>query len=133
LIPITIEYAFRAIGCLASSKHDVVSGEELAQRTAISTSYLPKILLQLKRGGLVKSTRGIGGGYWLARPAEEITLAEVAQLVVPAAIKQEELSKEADHGGQVSTGIHRRWRRCTSTVGQFLEATTLADLLQQQT
>ncbi len=130
MIPITIEYALRAIGCLASSAPEVVRGEELAKRTAISASYLTKILLELKRGGLVESTRGSGGGYRLARPAEEITLAQVAELVAPAALRQEELNKEGDFGGQVSSAIHRRWCRCTSTVVEFLEATTLAEILR---
>jgi len=130
LIPITIEYALRALGCLAGSAPKVVGGKELVDRTAISSSYLTKILLQLKRGGLVESVRGSGGGYRLVRPAVEITLAQVAELVAPSALQQDALEQDGGYGGQISSAIHRRWRRWADTFVTFLEETTLAEILE---
>jgi len=132
LIPITIEYALRALGCLADRAPEVVGGKELADRTAISPTYLTKILLQLKRGGVVEAVRGIGGGYRLAVPAEQVTLAQVAQWVAPSALQKEDLDEEsaASCGGRISSAIHRRWRRRTGTLLAFLEETTLANLLE---
>ncbi len=130
MIPITIEYALRALGCLAGSAPEVVGGKELADRTAISASYLTKILLDLKRGGLVEASRGSGGGYRLVRPAAEITLAQVAELVAPSALQAEALEEDGSYGGQISSAIHRRWCRRTGSFVTFLEETTLAEILE---
>ncbi len=130
MFPVTIEYALRALGCLAESAPEVVGGKELADRTAISASYLTKILLELKRGGLVEAVRGSGGGYRLARPAEQVTLAQVAALVSPSALQQEALDEAGGYGGRISSAIHRSWRRRTGTFVAFLEETTLENLLE---
>jgi Rrf2 family protein len=57
------------------------SVRDIAARTALPQPYLEQILLALKGAGVVKSKRGVGGGYLLARPAEQITLAEIISAV----------------------------------------------------
>lgn len=54
---------------------------DIAERTGLPQPYLEQILLALKGAGLVRSKRGVGGGYVLARPAGEIKLAEIISAV----------------------------------------------------
>lgn len=58
-----------------------VKGEVLARRHAVSVGFLENILADLRRAGLVQSKRGGSGGYWLARPASEVTVADVMQVL----------------------------------------------------
>ena len=58
-----------------------MSVRDIAERTALPQPYLEQILLALKGAGLVRSKRGVGGGYVLARPAEEIRLSEIVSAV----------------------------------------------------
>ena len=73
------DYACRALLSLALHAQDQgpTSVRDIATRTALPQPYLEQILLVLKGAGLVKSKRGVGGGYVLARPAEEILLSEI--------------------------------------------------------
>ena len=72
------DYALRAVIELAVIGSDVpVKGERIAQAQEIPLKFLENILGDLRHAGLVRSQRGVEGGYWLARPADEITVAEV--------------------------------------------------------
>ena len=77
------DYAARALVSL--SLHADGSGptsvRDIAERTGLPQPYLEQILLALKGAGLVRSKRGVGGGYVLARPAAEITLADIVSAV----------------------------------------------------
>jgi len=76
------DYACRAL--LSLALHDSAgptSVRDIAERTALPQPYLEQILLALKGAGLVRSKRGVGGGYVLARPAEEIRLSEIISAV----------------------------------------------------
>src|SRR5437660_12787408 len=75
------DYALRAVIELAASADGPVKGERIAQAQQIPLKFLENILGDLKHAGLVRSQRGAEGGYWLARPAEEITLADVIRAV----------------------------------------------------
>src|SRR5262249_30223950 len=72
------DYALRAAAELAAAEGEgPVKGEQLARAQSIPPKFLENILLELRHAGLVQSQRGAEGGYWLARPASEITLAHV--------------------------------------------------------
>jgi Rrf2 family protein len=73
------DYACRALLSLAlhADEQGPTSVRDIATRTALPQPYLEQILLVLKGAGLVKSKRGVGGGYVLARPAEDILLSEI--------------------------------------------------------
>ena len=74
----TSEYALRALLLLAQSPPEqVVLGRDLAAGARIPPRYLSKIMLALRRAGLVSANRGTGGGYSLLRPAAAIHLVEV--------------------------------------------------------
>lgn len=76
------DYAARALLSLALHASDrPTSVKEIAERTDLPQPYLEQILLAVKGAGLVRSKRGVGGGYVLARPPEEITLAQILAAV----------------------------------------------------
>src|SRR5881392_563260 len=76
-----VDYAVRAAVELAVAGDGPVKGERIADAQEIPPKFLENILLELRHAGLVQSQRGAEGGYWLARPAAEITLAEVIRAV----------------------------------------------------
>jgi Rrf2 family iron-sulfur cluster assembly transcriptional regulator len=77
------DYASRALLSLALHKDDSgpTSVKDLADRTGLPQPYLEQILLALKGAGIVVSKRGVGGGYVLARPLNQITLGEIVSAV----------------------------------------------------
>ncbi|MCK2214136.1 Rrf2 family transcriptional regulator [Actinomadura sp. ATCC 31491] len=75
------DYALRAVSELAAAPPGPVPAERIAAAQNIPRRFLDNILLQLRRAGLIHSLRGPEGGYWLARPPEEITLADVVLVV----------------------------------------------------
>ncbi len=79
----TAEYALRAVVWLAQHPSEAQTKTQIAQATQVPSSYLPKVFQPLVRGGLIHAQRGIGGGYTLARAADEITLLEVVNEVDP--------------------------------------------------
>ena len=76
-----VDYALRAAAELAAAPDGPVKGERISQAQGIPLKFLENILLELRHHGLVQSQRGADGGYWLARPAAEITIAEVIRAV----------------------------------------------------
>src|SRR4051794_3592996 len=66
---------------LAAAGEGPVKGDRIAQAQAIPIKFLENIMVDLRHAGLVRSQRGAEGGYWLARPAAEVSLAEVIRAV----------------------------------------------------
>ena len=75
------DYALRAAIELAASKEGHVTSDQLAKAQQIPAKFLEAILTQLRRAGLVRSQRGPDGGFWLARPATEISLADIIRAI----------------------------------------------------
>jgi Rrf2 family protein len=76
------DYALRAaIELAAASASGHVTAEKLAKAQEIPGKFLEAILTQLRRDGLVRSQRGPDGGFWLARPASEISLADIIRAI----------------------------------------------------
>jgi Rrf2 family protein len=103
---------------------------DIAERTALPQPYLEQILLALKGAGLVRSKRGVGGGYVLARPPAEIDLAEVVSAVdgpIQAGdFGQPHTNGACDHEGQcVLLAI---WGDVGDRMRLMLEGYSLADL-----
>jgi len=80
MLSITSQYALRALSHLARQSGEAVLGRDLAQSVEIPANYLSKVLLTLRNAGLVDTTRGSGGGYRLARPANDIPLIDAVEL-----------------------------------------------------
>ncbi|HVB71104.1 MAG TPA: Rrf2 family transcriptional regulator [Acidimicrobiales bacterium] len=129
------DYASRALLSLAL-RDDVtlpVSVRDLAERTGLPQPYLEQILLSLKGVGLVRSKRGVGGGYVLARPPETITLAEVVAAVdgpiVAGDFGQPHQDGACDHEGQcVLLGV---WSDVGNHMREHLSSYTLDDMVVQ--
>lgn len=125
------DYASRALLSLALHATDgPVSVRDIAERTALPQPYLEQILLALKGAGLVRSKRGVGGGYVLAREPAEINLAEIVSAVdgpiQAGAFGQPHTDGACDHEGQcVLLAI---WRDVGAQMRALLEGYTLADL-----
>ena len=75
------DYALRAAVELAASSGDHTTAEQLARAQNIPAKFLEAILTQLRRAGLVRSQRGPEGGFWLAKPANAISLADIIRAV----------------------------------------------------
>ena len=120
------DYAARALLSLALHGSDrPTSVKEIAERTGLPQPYLEQILLAVKGAGLVRSKRGVGGGYVLSRPPEEITLADILAAVDGPLIT---LMDEHDHC-EGHCVLQEVWVGVSEEMRRFLEGYTLADLV----
>ena len=122
-----LEYACRALAQLAK-RHDgrtITRLEELAQREAVSASFLAQILGDLRRANLVASRRGKAGGYRLAKPPAAIHLAAVAAAVDPSL-----LATSVSAEGESGPAVRAAWQELSHSLRRQLEAVTLDQLTQ---
>lgn len=75
------DYALRAMTEIAAADPNRIKAERIARAQRIPLKFVENILITLKHAGIVNAMRGASGGYWLARPADEITLADVIRAV----------------------------------------------------
>src|SRR3954452_14703148 len=124
------DYAVRAAVELAAQGEDgPVKGERLADAQEIPLQFLEHILLELKHAGIVRARRGAKGGYWLARPAEEVTIADVVRAVEgPIAHVQSTPPESIEYRGN-SEHLQEVWIAVRANLRAVLEETTLADLV----
>ncbi len=128
MISPTAEYALRAIVALAQAQDEAMVTLKIAQVTKVPAGYLSKVLQTLGRGGLVRSKRGIGGGFSLARPAGQITVLDVVNAVDPLKrIVRCPLGIET-HDTRLCS-LHRKLDAATALVERSFADTTVADLL----
>jgi Rrf2 family protein len=122
------DYAVRAAVELAASEGPV-KGKEIAKAQNISLHFLEHILLELKHAGLVRARRGAAGGYWLARPSDEITIADVIRAVEgPIANVQSEPPESVSYRGSAQH-LQEVWIAVRASLRVVLESVTLADLV----
>jgi Rrf2 family iron-sulfur cluster assembly transcriptional regulator len=122
------DYAARALLSLALHGSDEpTSVKEIAERTNLPQPYLEQILLAAKGAGLVRSKRGVGGGYVLARPAEEITLAEILAAVDGPLTT---IVGEHDHC-EGHCVLQEVWVGVSEEMRGVLERVTLAELVER--
>ena len=89
------------------SEKEAVSLQSIAGRQNISVSYLEQLMALLKKAGLVKSVRGAAGGYFLGRPAEEISVGDILRVLEGGLEAATCPGTEGDGGCQGSDGIPR--------------------------
>jgi len=123
------DYAIRAAIELAAAGDDgPVKGERIAQAQEIPFKFLENILGDLRHHGLVRSQRGAEGGYWLARPAAEITVADVIRAVDgPLANVRGVRPEEIEYAGSAAR-LQDVWVAVRASLRSVLEEVTLADL-----
>ena len=124
------DYAVRATIELATE--EVVTplkGELIADAQRIPLRFLENILGELRHAGLVQSQRGAEGGYWLSRPPEEITLAEIIRAVEgPLATTRGERPEDLEYRG-ASEPLQTVWVALRANIREVLEQVTLADVV----
>ena len=126
------DYAVRAACELAAADPGVwVKTEAVAERQGVPLPFLLNILAELRTAGLVQSRRGAEGGYQLARPAEEISIAEVIrELEGPIATVRGVRPDELAYDG-AAVGLRDVWLELRTQIRGVLEETTLADLVHE--
>lgn len=110
-----------------------VQVKEIAQRQQIPEEYLGQIMVLLKRCNLVHGARGPGGGYYLARAPEAITVGEVLRLVEGSFIAGTEAkSRRSRLASSLGHRIMETWIRGVVALEKVLDETTLADLCRAE-
>jgi Rrf2 family nitric oxide-sensitive transcriptional repressor len=128
----TLEYALRIVAFIAGADGKPMTTRQIAVATHVPESYLSKVLQGLSRGGLVSSQRGLHGGSVLARPADQITLYDVAQAIDPLPrITYCPLGLKS-HGTRLCA-VHQRLDDAMAHVEKVFRASTIADLLTKST
>jgi Rrf2 family protein len=126
-----VDYALRALAELttleASSDH-AVTRDQMATAQDVPIAFLENILLELKRGGIVRSVRGQQGGFRLARPADQITVADVIRtLEGPLASVRGMRPEELEYSG-AARALPTVWVALRTRLREVLEGVTVADL-----
>jgi Rrf2 family protein len=122
------DYAIRAAVELAAAGGGPLKAERIAQAQEIPIKFLENIMADLRQAGLVRSQRGPEGGYWLARPAEEINLAQVVRAVEgPLANVRGRRSEEVEFSGTAAP-MREVWIAVRASLRAVLESVTLADI-----
>lgn len=107
-----------------------VTLQDIAMNQEISLSYLEQLFARLRQGGLVRGTRGPGGGYRLAQDAGEVTIAGI----ISAVDEKADLTRcggksDCQQGEECLT--HELWTELSEKIYQFLDDISLADLIQR--
>jgi Rrf2 family transcriptional regulator, nitric oxide-sensitive transcriptional repressor len=126
----TVEYALRAVVHLASNAPEARTTEQIAAATLVPRAYLSKVLQALSKGGVVLSTRGLGGGMSLVKAPDQLTILEVVNAVEPIQrIKTCPLGLDA-HGTNLCP-LHRRLDNALATMEKAFGESTLAEVLSE--
>ena len=109
---------------------------EIARREGLSPEYAAKLMRALRRGGLVSSTRGAGGGYRLVGAPESITAWDVMAILggsfFPDSFCEAHPGQHRDCVHSVDCSIRALWRRLEGAMQGVLQGVTLADLLRPE-
>ncbi|MFL1898336.1 RrF2 family transcriptional regulator [Streptomyces tauricus] len=123
------DYAMRALLELAREPSRPLTCEAIASSQEIPFRFLKSVVGELRRAGLVRSQRGCEGGYWLGRPAEDITLLDVTRAVDGELITlRGEPLAGLDYPGP-ATGLPDVWREVEAGAAAVLGGVTLTSLL----
>lgn len=127
------DYAARTLLELARHPDRPLTCEAVASSQDIPFRFLKSVVGELRRAGLVRSQRGCEGGYWLGRPAAEITLLDVARAVDGEVITlRGEPLAGLDYPGP-AVGLPGVWRRIEEEATALLAGVTIAGLLLSET
>jgi len=123
------DYAVRAVVELADSAQSAPRKvEDIANAQSIPVSFLENILTQLRSAGVVRSQRGPEGGYWLARPPEEVNLAQIIRAVEgPLVGIRGQRPEEIEYSGS-SAALQQVWVAVRANLRAVLEQVTVADV-----
>lgn len=122
------DYASVVMSCLARQPREVLSAVQIAEATRLELPTVSKLLKQLAHASLVESFRGAAGGYRLARPPGEITLAEIVEALDGPIGMTDCCAAGCDR--EAHCGVSQGWRSVGGAVDAALRAVSLADMLR---
>jgi Rrf2 family protein len=126
----SLDYALRAMVELAAAgptgQH--VKADEIGVRQAIPSRFLAQLLAELRRAELVCSGRGYAGGYWLALPADQITVADIARVIDGPLADVHGTSPELFGPPGVAAPTKELWIAVRAALRSVMERVTIADL-----
>lgn len=131
------KYALQALMALAKVENGrLLLISEIAEQENLPKKFLEAILLELNRNGLVRSRRGRGGGYALAKPADLITFGQIVRIIdgplAPLACVSVNYYRRCDEcPDEQSCAIRRVMRRVRDAIAQELDGTSLAKALAE--
>ena len=124
-------YAVTAMLDLAIHHDDgAVTLGDIADRQGISLAYLEQLFAKLRRGGVVESVRGPGGGYTLARPPSQISVAQIV-VAIDENIDATRCGGERNCQDHEPCLTHQLWEDLSARIYEFLDGVTLADLIKK--
>lgn len=133
------EYGLRAMIDLATETADkkCVQIKEIADRENIPVKFLEQIMLNLKNAGLVNSRMGINGGYYLARPADQITLGQIVRILdgplAPIRCVSQTAYEPCNCPDENTCGLRQVMFRVRNAIADILDSQTLAEVVHNQT
>jgi Rrf2 family protein len=135
------EYGLRAMIALAepadkSDAPQMMQIKEISLREQISSKFLEQILLTLKNAGLLHSKMGVGGGYYLARSAKEITLGQIFRVldgpVAPVKCVSQMSYEPCGCPDEKTCGLRLAMGDVRNAIADILDNTSLADVIKRQ-
>ncbi len=128
-LPLTLRYALAATVCLARHGTDRRPARSIATETGVPPAFLAKILRQLAQQGIIEGERGHGGGYRLARSADEIVLADIVA-AVEGLQRGSEVCSMGDRAcdGNDPCPLHELWAVATAPLNQLAMTVTVGRL-----
>jgi len=126
-------YALYAALELASASGDPITTSRIASRYAIPEHAAAKVMQQLVRSGIAGAAPGVGGGYWLARPASQVTVQDVIDLFEPARTPAQSLPPALDEArpageSDAAARLHGLFEEVDETVRATFASVSLATL-----
>ena len=124
-----VDYAVRAALELAASGGEPIKGEAIADAQGIPLKFLENILGELKHTGIVASRRGAQGGYWLAKDADDVSLADIVRAVEgPLATVRGQGPESLTYKGEAEP-LQKVWIALRANIREVMEDTSLADVV----
>ncbi len=125
-----VDYAVRALCELAAHPADVpLKAEQIASAQEIPLSFLENILVDLRRAGFVRSLRGQVGGYRMAKPASEITIADIIRAVEGPLADVRGMRPESLTFNGSATSLRDVWLATRVSLRRVLERGSVADVV----
>ena len=131
------EYGLRAMIDIATWEptHQVVQIREIVEREKIPGKFLEQILLTLKNAGLLHSKMGVGGGYYLAKPPQEINLGQIVRILdgplAPIRCVSQMAYEPCGCPDERTCGLRLVMLDVRNAISEILDRTTLADIISR--
>lgn len=125
----TVRYAVRATLLLAQHRDRPLSIKAISEMEGLSVKYLEQLFLKLRKAGLVRSVRGMHGGYFLAKPPEKVSIGDVIRAVQSDGVYAAPCTKlEGRCKRQKECMASVYWQKLQGLLDEFFDNTTLLSL-----